>query len=141
MYLRKREILNEGLCQQFFFRMHKSVHFSKNLVVCSSAGPKILAFGSHCSANFQPILDCFIPNFKLTYEDSGNIKSDCVSTVVFNLHQIKRRAFFLGHPVYSENCPLFESFYRFQFTFMYHEKSVFSCKSTSSVALIFHHNL
>ena len=38
-----------------------------------AAGPKILAFGSHCLANFQPILDCFIPNFKLKYEDSENI--------------------------------------------------------------------
>ena len=56
--------------------------------------PKILAFGGHCSANFQPMLDCFIPNFKLTYEDSQNIKADRVSTVLFNLHQIKRRAFF-----------------------------------------------
>ena len=35
----------------------------------------------------------------LKYEDSENIKADRVSTVVFNLHQIKRRAFFLGHPV------------------------------------------
>ena len=60
----------------------KSVHFSKNLVVCSSAGPKILAFGSHCSGNFKPILDCFIPNFKFKYEDSENIKADRVSTVV-----------------------------------------------------------
>ena len=33
------------------------------------------------------------------YEDSENIKAGCVSTVVFNLHQIKRRAFFLEHPV------------------------------------------
>ena len=40
--------------------------------------------------------DCFIPNFKLTYEDSENIKVDRVDTAVFNLHQIKRRAFFLG---------------------------------------------
>ena len=77
----------------------KSVHFSKNLVVCSSAGPKFLTFGSHCSANFQPILDCFILNLKLKYEDSENIKADRVSTVVFNLHQIKRRAFFFGTPV------------------------------------------
>ena len=77
------------------------MHFSKNLVVCLSAGPKILAFGSYCSANFQPILDCFIPNFKLTYEGSENIKADCASTVVFNSHQIKSRAFFfLGNPVY-----------------------------------------
>ena len=70
------------------------MHFSKNLVVCSSAGPKILAFSSHCSANFQLILDCFVPNLKLKYEDSENIKADRVSIVVFNVHQIKRRAFF-----------------------------------------------
>ena len=31
----------------------KSVHFLKNLVVCSSVGPKILAFGSYCLANFN----------------------------------------------------------------------------------------
>ena len=30
------------------------------------------------------------------YEDLENIKADRVSTVVFNLHQIKRRAFFFG---------------------------------------------
>ena len=54
-------------------------------------GPEILAFVSHCSANFQTILDCFIPNFKLRYEDSENIKADCA--VVFNLNQI---FFFLG---------------------------------------------
>ena len=60
----------------------------------SLAGRKILAFGSHSMVNFQPILDCFIPNFKLKYEDSKNINTDCVSTVIFNLHQIKRRAFY-----------------------------------------------
>ena len=63
---------------------------SKNLVVCSSAGPKILASGRHCSANFQLILDCFMPTFKLKYGDSKNIKADRVNTVVFNLQQIKR---------------------------------------------------
>ena len=73
-------------------------NFSKNLVACSSASPKILAFGTNCSVNFQPILDCFKLNFKLEYEESENIQADCVSTVVFSLHQIKRRAF-LGHPV------------------------------------------
>ena len=57
-----------------------------NLVVCSSAGAKILAFGSHCLANFQPILDCSILFFKMIYEDSENIKADCVSPVVVNLH-------------------------------------------------------
>ena len=35
-----------------------------------------------------------MPNFKVKYEDSENMKADHVSTVVFNLHQIKRRAFF-----------------------------------------------
>ena len=40
----------------------------------SLTGPKILVFGSHSTANFQPILNCFIPNFKLKYEDSENIK-------------------------------------------------------------------
>ena len=58
--------------------------FRKNWVVCSSAGPKSLGFSSHCSANVQPILDCFIPDFKLNYEDSENIKADLVNTVVFN---------------------------------------------------------
>ena len=72
------------------------------MVVRSSAGPQILAFSSHCSANFQPILDCFIiiSNFKLKYKDSENIKADRVSIVVFNLLQIKRPAFFSGHQVY-----------------------------------------
>ena len=51
-----------------------SVHFSKKSNRLSSAGPEILAFGNHCSAKFQLILDCFMPNFKLKYEDSENIK-------------------------------------------------------------------
>ena len=58
----------------------------------SSAGPEILAFVS--LATFHPVLDRFIRNFKLKYEDSENIKADCINTVVVNLHQIKRRAFF-----------------------------------------------
>ena len=62
-------------------------------------GSEILTFGSHCSTNFQPILDCFIPSFKLEYDDLENIKTASVSTVVFNLHQIKRSKFFLGDPV------------------------------------------
>ena len=49
-------------------------------------------------------MDCFIPNFKLKYADPESIKADRVNVVVFKLHKIKRRAFFLGHPVYvSEN--------------------------------------
>ena len=50
------------------------MHFSKKSGRLSSAGPEILVFGSHCSAKFQPILDCFAPNLKLKYEDSENIK-------------------------------------------------------------------
>ena len=65
----------------------------------SLSGPKILVFSSHSPANSQPILDCSIPNFKFKYENSENIKRDRVSTVIFNLHQIKRGAFFMGHPV------------------------------------------
>ena len=79
----------------------KLVHFSEKSCISSSADAEILAFLSHCSANFQPILDCFILNFKLMYEDSENMKTDRVNAVVFNLRQIKRRAFILGHPVFS----------------------------------------
>ena len=49
----------------------------------SSAGPEILGFVS--SANFQPILDCFIPNFESKYGDSENIKADRVNMAIFNL--------------------------------------------------------
>ena len=73
---------------------YSECNFRKNRVVCSSGGPKSLAFRSHSLANFQPILDCVIPNFKLKYENLDNIKAGCVNTVVFNLHHIKRRAFF-----------------------------------------------
>ena len=79
----------------------KLVHFSKQSGRLSSTGSEILTFGSHCSANFQPILDCFIPKFKLEYDDVENIKTDRGNAVVFNLHQIKRLKFFLGHPVVS----------------------------------------
>ena len=74
--------------------------FQKKLGRLSSAGPEILVFVSYFLANFQPILNCFMPNFKLIYEDSENIKANSVKTVVFNVHQIKCRAFF-GHPVES----------------------------------------
>ena len=76
------------------------MHFSKSGRQ-SSTGSEILTFGSHCSAKFQPIIDCFIPKFKLGYGYLENIKTDRVSAVIFNLHQIKRLKFFLGHPVHS----------------------------------------
>ena len=77
----------------------KFVNFLKKSGRLSSTGSEILTFGSHCSANSQPFLDCFIPKFKLEYDDLENIKTDRVNAVVFNLHQIKRLKFFLGHPV------------------------------------------
>ena len=40
------------------------------------------------------MLECIITNFKLKYEDLENIKPDRPDTVVFILHQIKRRTFF-----------------------------------------------
>ena len=46
--------------------------------------------------------------------------------------QIKCVKKFWGE-IYSQNRQLFESFYRFEFTFMYHEKMDFLCESTSSV--------
>ena len=72
------------------------MHFLTKLCRLSSTGPKILAFVSHRSVNFQPILDCFIPDFKLKYEDSENVKADYVNTVAFTLRQIKRWAFCFG---------------------------------------------
>ena len=77
------------------------IHFSEKSGRLSSTGSEILNFGSHCSAICQSILDCFIPKFKLKYDDSKNIKADRVNTFVFNLHQIKQLKSFLGHPVVS----------------------------------------
>ena len=72
----------------------KLVHFSKKSGRLSSTGSEILTSGSHCSANFQTILDCFIPKFKLEYDNLENVKTDHVNVVIFNLHQIKRLKFF-----------------------------------------------
>ena len=70
-----------------------ALNFLKKSARLSPAGSEILAFSSHWSVD----LDCFIPNFKLKYEDSENIKADRVNTVVFNLHQSKQMNF-LGAP-------------------------------------------
>ena len=51
---------------------------------------EILAFVNHCSVNFQPILHCSVPKFKLKHD----IIADCVAIVIFNSHQIKRWALF-----------------------------------------------
>ena len=53
-----------------------------------------IAFIQGDSAGGSKLIEQTLPNFKFKYEDSENIKSDLVSTVVFNLHQIKRTAFF-----------------------------------------------
>ena len=64
-----------------------------------SASPEILCFGDHSAANFQPILYCFIPNVKLTNEDSENKKTDCVNAIVSNLCQIRQQKNFWGYSV------------------------------------------
>ena len=76
--------------------------FRKNGVVCHQRVPKCY----HCSANFQPILDCFTPKFKLKYDYLENIKTDHVNTVIFNLLQIKQSKLFWGHPVNSRKFVL-----------------------------------
>ena len=72
----------------------KLVNFSKQSGRLSSTGSEILTFGSHCSANFQPILDYLMPKFKLEYYDLENTKTGRVNAVVFNLNQIKRLTLF-----------------------------------------------
>ena len=99
MYLTNSLILYAPVNLSVQYGCLKLVQFSKKSGRLSSTGSEILTFGSRCSTNFQPILDCFIPKFKLKYDDLENIKTASVSTVVFNLHQIKRLKFFWGHPV------------------------------------------
>ena len=81
----------------------KLIHFSKKSGRLSSTNSEILDFGSHCSANFQQILDCFVPNFKLQYDNLENIKTDRANTVIFNLHQIKQSKFFFWDNRYLGN--------------------------------------
>ena len=68
--------------------------FRKNRVDCHQRVLKFKLWLAIPWRTFNRFLDCFIPNLKLKYEDSENIKACLVNTVVFNLHQIKRRAFF-----------------------------------------------
>ena len=53
--------------------------FLKKIQLSVTSVPEVLAFTGH------------------SYEDSENIQTDCVVTVIFNLHQIKQKAF-LGTP-------------------------------------------
>ena len=64
-------------------------------------GPESSAFSGHWSVNFQLILDYFISNFKLKHEDSGNIKTYHVNTIIFNLHQTEK--LFMGHLIVPIN--------------------------------------
>ena len=84
MCLTNSRILNAPVNFVKVIWLHKLIHFSKKLGRLSSTGFEILTFGSHCSGNFQPLLDCFIPKFKLEYDDLENIKTGRVNTVVFN---------------------------------------------------------
>ena len=70
--------------------------YRKILVVYSSVGLAILTFISHCSANLQSGLYCYIPKLMSIYDDLENIKADVINTVVFNSHQM---TFSLGHSV------------------------------------------
>ena len=77
------------------------MHFLKKSGRLSSTGSKILTFGSHCSTKFQPILDYFIPTFKLEYDDLENIKNRSCKCSRFQLTSNQTLKFFLGHPVHS----------------------------------------
>ena len=66
------------------------MHFLKESGRLSSVGPEIVYFVGRGSANFQPILDCFILNFKLKYENLENIKADRVNTVKSNVGRFFR---------------------------------------------------
>ena len=60
---------------------------------------EILVFCSHCSPNTQPILDCcFIPSFKLKYEDSENVKAERANTVI-SFYIKSNRSFWDTHNV------------------------------------------
>ena len=89
-----------------FFSISRNFYAPVNLdkatwqsAVFEKIGLVVISFGYPLAGELQPIFGCFVPNFKLKYEDSENIKADRVSIVVFKLRQIKSQAFFLGYPV------------------------------------------
>ena len=94
-------------CYALFTKQYgcfKLIHFSKISVHLSSAGPEILVSGSHCSVNFQPILDCFIPNFKLNYEVqrlSRNFSKFLILSTTQSFHTIKEDCIFLKLKIYN----------------------------------------
>ena len=73
----------------------KLIHSSKKSGRLSSTGSEILTSGGHCSSNFQPVLNCFVPKFKLEYDNLENIKTVRVTTVLYKiLYQIKQSSVF-----------------------------------------------
>ena len=76
----------------------KLINFSKKFGPLSSTGSEILASVAIARRTCNRFI-CFIPKFKLKYDDLENIKTDRVNTVVFDLHQIKQSKFFGGHSV------------------------------------------
>ena len=56
-------------------------------------GSEVLAFLSHCWANFQPVKVYSVQKFKLKHENSEYIIADCLTVVIFNLHRIKLQVF------------------------------------------------
>ena len=92
-YKFKNSLYSSELCECNMAALNWYI-FLKKLGGLSSTGSKTLTFGSHCSTNFQPILDCFIPKFELEYDNLETIKTDHVDAVIFSLHQIKCLKFF-----------------------------------------------
>ena len=78
------------------------MYFLKKIESSVISGPEILAFGGHSSMNIQLILVSFIPILKIKYEDSENIKTEGINTVVFNLDQIKQRNFLGTHGIFCQ---------------------------------------
>ena len=68
--------------------------FRKNRVGCHQRVLKFKYWLAIGWLTFNRFGGCFIRNFKLKYKYSENIKAARLSIFVFNLRQIKRRAFF-----------------------------------------------
>ena len=75
------------------------MHFSKGSVGCHQQVLKFKLPLATALGTFDRFWIALYQILSWKYEDSENVKADRVSTVIVNLHQIKRRAFCLGHPV------------------------------------------
>ena len=75
--------------------------FSTNLYMKNNFSETVVKFSVNVYI-FLYRVSVYVSNFRMKYEDSENINTDHISIVIFNLHQIKQRAFFLGgHPIYK----------------------------------------